>query len=746
MTTSRSCSCRSFLQSSLLGGWVTALALLLPLNTAHAEYAWTDFYGKTWRTLVDACALGSVAARVEELRRQNQGVVYAVVNISLNQYDITEARCDWLIERKLGSYWVTADNLGYTSYGTGSPDACALSGYSDPDTGLCGGSKDGLGMSCSAGANGTNPIHNASSNKFQKESDFVDGGSGLRFERFFNSRDYADIGLGVGWRHTYSSRLQVYFVSAGLPVTAYRPDGSTIIFQPNGGGGWVTDPDVNATLSMTTNPATQMDVWSLTLPDSSVEQYDENGRLTKITNITGRVLSLSYVNERLSAVQTDEGRSVQFGYDTDGRLNLVTLPDSRIINLSYVGSGRLDRVTYPDETPSDPVDNPYRQYLYNEAAHDASGDPTHAHLTGIVDENLQRFATFTYDGQGRATSSKHGEAGGIDLHTLTYGATKTTVRDALNSDREFNLSVIQGVAHSTGQTQPGGAGCGPSGNQLTYDVRGNALSKQDFNGHKSCHAYNSRNLETARIEGLGIGVSCPADVTAYIPTTGTTERKILTEWDTRFRLPTKITQDGRETSIAYDSHGNVTSRSVKDLATNEVRTWATTYTYHASVPGVLVQKIENGPRIDVSDLTTTDYYAPDATCTGGGLGCRGQVWKITNALGHVTTFNSYDANGRLIQMTDPNGLVTTLTYWARGWLKTRTVGTEVDSFDYDKVGQLIKHTRPDGSFVRYEYDDAHRLTDIVLSDDSRLHYTLDNAGNRIGEEIRDVHLRLRRSG
>ena len=51
--------------------------------------------------------------------------------------------------------------------------------------------------------------------------------------------------------------------------------------------------------------------------------------------------------------------------------------------------------------------------------------------------------------------------------------------------------------------------------------------------------------------------------------------------------------------------------------------------YHPSVPGVLVQKIDNGPRTDVADLTTTDYYAPDASCLGAPLGCRNSMGSDT---------------------------------------------------------------------------------------------------------------------
>ncbi len=44
---------------------------------------------------------------------------------------------------------------------------------------------------------------------------------------------------------------------------------------------------------------------------------------------------------------------------------------------------------------------------------------------------------------------------------------------------------------------------------------------------------------------------------------------------------------------------------------------------------------------------------------------------------------------------------------------------------------------PDGSFVAYGYDDAHRLVSIEDGLGNRIAYTLDAAGNRIAEEAYD---------
>jgi YD repeat-containing protein len=65
-----------------------------------------------------------------------------------------------------------------------------------------------------------------------------------------------------------------------------------------------------------------------------------------------------------------------------------------------------------------------------------------------------------------------------------------------------------------------------------------------------------------------------------------------------------------------------------------------------------------------------------------------------------------------LSITDPNGLVTSLTYNFRGEPTTRTVGGEVTAYAYDPAGQLTKVIRPDGSFLTLTYDAAHRLIGI----------------------------------
>ena len=146
-----------------------------------------------------------------------------------------------------------------------------------------------------------------------------------------------------------------------------------------------------------------------------------------------------------------------------------------------------------------------------------------------------------------------------------------------------------------------------------------------------------------------------------------------------------------------------------------------------------------GPRTDVNSTTTYTYY----TCTTGSQ-C-GQVETITDALGHITTFNTYNGNGQPLTITDPNGVVTTLTYDARARVLSRQVGSETTGFSYFPTGLLETVTLPDGSYIQYTYDTAHRLTQIADGAGNSLQYTLDTMGNRTAESAYDPTNTLERT-
>jgi YD repeat-containing protein len=134
--------------------------------------------------------------------------------------------------------------------------------------------------------------------------------------------------------------------------------------------------------------------WQLLKPDDSIETYTLTGLLSSITSRTGLVTNLTYDGKnRLVGVTGPFGHTLSFVNDGDGRVTQITAPDGGVYSYAYSPAGNLTSVNYPN--------GGQRQYLYENTNFLNA-------LTGIIDENGQRFATWTYDSQGRATSSQHG--------------------------------------------------------------------------------------------------------------------------------------------------------------------------------------------------------------------------------------------------------------------------------------------------------------------------------------------------
>jgi RHS repeat-associated protein len=146
----------------------------------------------------------------------------------------------------------------------------------------------------------------------------------------------------------------------------------------------------------------------------------------------------------------------------------------------------------------------------------------------------------------------------------------------------------------------------------------------------------------------------------------------------------------------------------------------------------------------VSDLTTFDYHE----CTTGDQ-C-GQLESVTNALGHVTTYDLYDDHGRVLEMTDANGVVTEYAYDPRGRTTSITEtppgGTaRVTTYTYDDAGLLDTVQAANGTILTYDYDAAHNLLSITDNVGNKIEYGYDLNGNRTSEDVRDASAVLRKT-
>ncbi len=355
-------------------------------------------------------------------------------------------------------------------------------------------------------------------------------------------------------------------------------------------------------------------------------------------------------------------------------------------------------------------------------------------LAGAVDESGTQLSSWTYDSQSRANSTQ--QAGGANHITLGYNDDgSVTVTDALGAVRDFSFTRTGDRNSTTGISGSACPRCVDTAG-TSYDTSGWVSSRTDYNGNVTCFANDaSRGLELVRVEGFGPGSTCPANLASYIPASGTTQRKVATAWSANFRRPTLITEAASTTTFNYDSSGNLLTKTITDttVTPNVSRTW--TYTYNGFGQVLTVK----GPRTDVNSTKIYTYYS----CTSGAQ-C-GQLQTATNELGHVTTFNTYNAYGQPLTITDPNGVLITLSYDARQRILSRSIAGETTSFTYYVTGLLQKVILPDGSFLQYAYDGAHRLKGLTDTLGNSIVYTLDAMGNRKVESVYDPSNTLSRT-
>lgn len=682
-----------------------------------------------------------------------------------------------------------------------------------------------------------NPIYAPSGLKGQSELDYRSPSGDLSFQRTYRSDNgrFSSVATSPGFaapgQTTQSSACipGIYSISEDngvklISVTKstcfplypdqysnalqMTPNGRLVSFQLNGtvakpvfGSNDVAEQKIESNGSVK---------WQVKTEDNYFENYDANGLLQSRTSIGGRTTSHIYSDastpaERapgpsflMSQVDTF-GRALSFTYGSLGTLTQMVDPNGNTYVYSYDGLNRLVQVQYPDALAM--------QYQWNELSLTGGADLPKA-LTGRSEvwtpspggaSSTIRIGSYGYDATGRAISTEG--AGGVNRFAVTdSGPYYVAVTDPLGTVRTRQFTTMNGTPYVTSSSQPSGAGCAAAQRAVQYDANGNVTQQDDFNGSRTCFAYDTtRNLETVRVEGLANTVNC-ASVTPTAATLPSGSRKFTTAWHPNYRIKTLIAEPNKQTTKIYNGqpdpfNGNQVASCVSAMygastvptlpdgnpiavlckrveqATTDAngsqgltptlasgasgnptqRQWSYTYNQFGQV---LTSTDPLGKQTQYSYFQDTSFTGADPSAVGHTMG---DLQAVTNAAGHVTQYNSYDKAGNVLSMTSPTGLSSAFSYWPRGWLKavkqcddatcdvTSSTGGLLTTYDYWPNGLLKQVTQPDGSTLVYVYDEAHRLVSISDAAGNSVNYTLDNAGNRIGEQVKDASGSLTKS-
>lgn len=670
---------------------------------------------------------------------------------------------------KYAHFWSSTDQRWFGTtmlqcepgYRARSPGVCVKSAHDEVPTPLsCAGSDPGAGIG--------NPVQLASGAKVQTENDLVAGSDLLRIDRTYRTlrtTTRAQSG-GPGWSFSFDRDFTVTrgMIGNSYSVNGTFGDGSYFEFGMQPDGSFGSRYDRRMALKST---GTNYDDWTLTTAQGQIEHYTKIGdvfRLVSSHSREGGYLKYSYdADSQLTQITDKRGRAIHIGWSR-GRVVDVDGPDGGVRyeydpadaagQSDIEGTGRLAAVHFHDRSGAQFASRRYhhedQRQLYL--------------LTGITDENGARFATYAYNDGGQAILSEH--AGSAGRYAFAYPSELVrTVTDPLGTERNFDLQYANdNRGRIMRESQPAGAGCGVGASDMTYDSRGTLTSRTDFNDHKTCFVNDSnRGLETRRISGLPVGMSCPVG-TDSLPTKSA--RMVSTQWHPDWPLASGVAEANRIVTNVYNGErgadGQVqqcadgaTLLNGKPIAvlcsktvqattdntgtlgftaarTGPARVWR--YTYNST--GQLLTRTGPADAAGNVDSARLTYYSDTS-----GSHAVGDLASIANGAGEVTQFLDYTADGLATRIKRPNGQTITLAYGPRRRLAESTVAdsggvSESTRYTYDDAGQLTRVVAPDGSAVEYTYDAAHRLTGLRDSAGNTMHLDLDNMGNVIHQEVR----------
>ena len=473
--------------------------------------------------------------------------------------------------------------------------------------------------------------------------------------------------------------------------------------------------------------------------------YDANGNELTVRDPLGNVLTKTYnaSTGKVLTVTDPLGRVTTTAYPTTGRdserLNAVSITDpmGRVTSFGY----RPGDSTLPGAMPNS-VTEPLGRT--SSVGLDSRGNLTALNIAGVA-------TSFVYDARGRRTRETD-SLGNITNYTFDESGnelTRSVTRTVAGAPRtETTTRVYDAENRVTEETDPTGAvrrtsynGAGkvatstdalgrvtryaydanarlvrtdfPDGTneQIEYDANGNRTTGIDRAGRVTRMLYDELNrlVQTQNPDNTSKAFEYDAAgrLTAEVDERGA---RRVSGYDAASQLSASTDASGRRIEHSYDAAGN---RTQTRLADGRV----VTYTYDA------LNRLTRTDHPDGSSRVTT--YRPD-----------GRKATETDPRGVVTTFG-YDAAARLVSVIQ-SGLPAPTTY---GYDETGAKTLQRDAANrqvqwlYDAAGRPISRTLPDGSVESFGYDAEGQLLSYTTFAGQTVTRTFDNQGREISRSI-----------
>ncbi len=457
--------------------------------------------------------------------------------------------------------------------------------------------------------------------------------------------------------------------------------------------------------------------------------YDKAGRVLYEIDAVGAMTEYTYEDgcgcamRRKEVIQHRAAPNANlvtaYQYDNAGHVRFVTDPRGNTVETQYDAQGRQTKVIYPatDEHPST-----FTGTLY---------DPAGRRIA-VIDQD-GKITRYRYDGLGRLVEvrqyldqtlaasdsafSLQPSAAGVVSTRYTYDelGNQTTQTDARGNTTRYQYDA---VSRRTQRILPDNAV-----ETLQYDGWGNLWKRTDFRGYTTTFVYDSRN----RLLEKQADPSHPSLAYSHAPdkitygydamgnrTDATVEKGAMmlyaeaTPFNERNWERYKETADGR---LTYDHYANGQLKSIGSSNADGVHL---SYRYDEINRLVYVDDTSGGP------ARTSGY--------------------------------TYNANGSLAMLSQPNGIGHAYGYDSLNRLRTLQIGRTVPGepliHSYTHSLRVSGHRRQvvESSIITptrtttYDYDGLYRLTGETVTGgmagtNGVISYTLDKVGNRLNRTV-----------
>ena len=535
--------------------------------------------------------------------------------------------------------------------------------------------------------------------------------------------------------------------AAGNLTSQTSPSGARTTFGYDAAGRRtsVTDPRGNVTgadpaaftTTFTYTADDLVDVVTDPLGRTANNDYDLNGNKTSVVDAAGGTSSLAYDAMNRPTTATDQlGKTTVTAYDVNGNVQSETDQLGGVTTYGYDAADRRISMTSPrGNVAGAPAGSYTTTYGYDAANNQTSvTDPTGAvtrtsydslNRPRVVTDPLNKTTTTTYDANGNPTSvvdrtgaeTKRTYDAVNRLATATDPLTKVTTYGYDVDGRQTSVTTPRGYV-TTWTYDPDGRV------KTVVDPRGNVSGGTPAN-YTTTYGYDVAGNRTTVTDALGKVTSTTYDALNHPtsvkdPLNRTTSRG----YDALGRVTSVTDPTTAVTSFGYDAVGNLKTRT-------DAKNHVTTYDYDAArqlkkVTDPLSRVRSFGYDQDGNLMTAVNARGATSTYTTNG---RGEVTAAAYSDSTAPLAFAYDGNGNRKTITDATG-TRNLTYDNEERLLTVGVPGAATKFvyTYNKNGDILTRTFPDGRATTYTYDDDRRRISHAVAGKTTT-FTWDEADN-----------------